>query len=139
MHFFGQQRADLGKCAHGRTVRRSVRRSAGPRSAVRPNADDGDEFARPLHRARVDVQRIDCSSAHVCMVCAVAVGGCCHSPSFWFAEQQQFVHARDQLLGLVGCGVVIGYASYVLAGEPAHEAAHPFYNVRTKWGERAEG
>jgi hypothetical protein len=50
-------------------------------------------------------------------------------------EHQKFVHARDQLLGLVGCGVVIGYASYVLAGEPAHEAAHPFYQVRKREGE----
>jgi hypothetical protein len=36
------------------------------------------------------------------------------------------VHARGQLLGLAGCGVFMGYAAFVLAGEPAHEAAHPY-------------
>lgn len=71
VQILGQPARRVGGCAHGRTV--VVDRSDGrPRSAVRPDGDGG-EFARPLHRARVDVQRIDCSSAHVCVVCAVAV------------------------------------------------------------------
>lgn len=68
---------------------------------------------------------------HIARYACVAVCVCCGVTVLWLTEQQQFVHARDQLVGLVGCAVVIGYASYVLAGEPAHEAAHPFYNVRT--------
>jgi len=42
-------------------------------------------------------------------------------------EETEFVHAKDQVWGLVGCAVVMGYAAFVVAGEPAHEEAHPYY------------
>lgn len=45
------------------------------------------------------------------------------------SEYSEFVHARDQLVGLGGCGVFMAYAAYVLAGEPAHEEAHPYYQA----------
>jgi len=45
------------------------------------------------------------------------------------AEASEVVHAKDQVWGLIGSGVVIAYAMFVLAGEPAHEAAHPYYQA----------
>lgn len=45
------------------------------------------------------------------------------------AEESEYIHARDQLLGIAGSAVFITYAAIVLAGEPAHEEAHPYYNA----------
>lgn len=52
------------------------------------------------------------------------------------AEYSEFVHARDQLMGLAGASVVIAYAAFVVAGEPAHEAAHPHYQAPYSFSKR---
>jgi hypothetical protein len=52
------------------------------------------------------------------------------------SEESEYVHARDQLLGLALCGVFMGYAVKVLLGEPAHEEAHPFYAAPYSFSKR---
>lgn len=63
-------------------------------------------------------------------------------PSRWCvawcrSEESEYIHARDQLLGVGAAAVFMSYAAFVLAGEPAHEEAHPYYNAPYTFAKRS--
>ena len=54
-------------------------------------------------------------------------------------EESEYIHARDQLLGVGGCSIFMAFAGFILAGEHEHEEEHPYYAAPYQFVKRGAG